>query len=102
MVDSKCRVPGATLERGSIGRKNIIVRPLAQSFLVYLFEKICAVLMWHVFAFLSGLLKKITGADLFALESRVERGTHGAEPCRLRDKNHEVKFFRLRLMSLGG
>jgi hypothetical protein len=43
MVDSKCRVPGATLERGSIGTKNIIVRPLAQSFLVYFFEKICVV-----------------------------------------------------------
>ena len=27
MVDSKCRVPGATLERRSIGTKNIIARP---------------------------------------------------------------------------
>jgi hypothetical protein len=32
-----------------------MVRPLAQSFLVYFLEKICVVPMWHAFAFLSGL-----------------------------------------------
>ncbi len=39
MVDSKCRVPGATLERGSIGTKNIIVRPACPRFSGLLLRK---------------------------------------------------------------
>ena len=39
MLDSKCRVPGATLERGSIGTKNIIVRPACPRFSGLLLRK---------------------------------------------------------------
>jgi Reverse transcriptase (RNA-dependent DNA polymerase) len=39
MVDSKCRVPGATLERESTGTKNIIVRPACPRFSGLLLRK---------------------------------------------------------------